>query len=77
MCKIENDVRFWRILWYHRNGYLGPSQIVESKKRKEVINRAKQNRLADFPESWSFRLIKTNKIKRNGKWYNPEKLNPV
>ena len=76
MCKKEEQLRFWRILWYHRNGYRGPVQITESKTKKEVINFAKQCRLADFPEKWSFVIEKTNKIQKNGKWYNPEEINP-
>lgn len=66
----ENQLRLWRVLWVHRNGYQAPTQVVEAKKRKEVIDFAKEQRLADFPKSWSFHIEDTKKIQKHGKWVN-------
>jgi hypothetical protein len=70
MC-TNTLLRLWRVVWVHRSGYQAPTQVVEAKTKKEVIEFAKEQRLADFPESWSFRLEMTDKIQKNGKWYNP------
>ena len=68
--KNEQQLRLWRVLWCHRNGYQAPSQLVEGKTKKEVVAQAKTMRLADFPQSWSYHLIDTEKIHKNGKWYD-------
>lgn len=68
--KNEQQLRLWRVLWVHRNGYQAPSQLVEAKTKKEVVPVAKDCRLADFPESWSYHIIDTGKIQVRGKWYD-------
>jgi hypothetical protein len=66
----EHQLKLWRVLWIHRSGYQAPSQVVEAEKQKDVVPFAKQQRLADFPESWSYHIMDTGKAKKNGKWYD-------
>ena len=66
----DNQLRLWRVLWVHRSGYQAPSRVVEAKTKCEVISEAKKQRLADFPEQWSYHLIDTGKVQRRGKWYD-------
>lgn len=68
--KNENQVRLWRVFWVHRSGYQAPSQLMEAKNKKDVVSEAKQQRLADFPESWSYHIIDSGKVQKNGKWYD-------
>jgi hypothetical protein len=49
----------WRVEWSHRNGYQAPYQLIWAKTRKEATIELKtRSRLADFPETWSYRLLK-------------------
>jgi hypothetical protein len=66
----ENKLRLWRVLWVHLNGYQAPTQVVEAKTRKEVIEFAKEQRLADFPKSWYFLIEDSKKVQKHGKWYD-------
>lgn len=66
----EKQLRLWRVLWVHRNGYQAPSHLMEAKTKKEVISFAKKNRLADFPEVWSYHIIDSGKQQIRGKWYD-------
>jgi hypothetical protein len=68
--KDKNQLRLWRVVWVHRSGYQAPSQLVEAKTKKDVILLAKEQRLADFPESWSYHILDTGKTQKHGKWYN-------
>jgi hypothetical protein len=68
--KNDEQLRLWRVEWVHRNGYQAPSQLVEAKRRKEVIPFAKAYRLADFPEKWSYHVTDTGKEQKRGKWYD-------
>lgn len=55
----KSDRPLWRVEWVHRNGYQAPYRFVEAKTRREALKLAPStSRLADFPESWSFRLVK-------------------
>ena len=60
---IKSKTRFWRVVWYHKNGYSAPQYHVETTIRdldfakKEAIKLAKsRSRLADFPKVWYFKL---------------------
>ena len=56
-AKTQNPL--WRVEWTHRNGYQAPCRYVEAKRKREAITLAKEtSRLADFPDSWSFKLVK-------------------
>lgn len=52
----------WRIDWYHRDGYQAPSQYLDVENtvwaKKEVREFAHNQRLADFPKVWSYKLVK-------------------
>jgi len=57
--KAKSDHPLWRVEWTHKNGYQAPYRFVEAKTRREAIKLAPTtSRLADFPDSWSFRLVK-------------------
>ena len=57
--KAKQQNPLWRVEWTHRNGYQAPYRYVEAKRRKEAIELAKEtSRLVDFPESWSYNLVK-------------------
>jgi hypothetical protein len=57
--KAKAQFPLWRVEWVHRNGYQAPYRFVEAKTRREATKLAPlTSRLADFPDSWSFRLIK-------------------
>lgn len=57
--KAQAQYPLWRVEWVHINGYHAPYRFVEAKTRREAIKLAPTtSRLADFPDSWSFRLVK-------------------
>ena len=57
--KAQAQYPLWRVEWVHINGYRAPYRFVEAKTRREAIKLAPTtSRLADFPDSWSFRLVK-------------------
>ena len=59
MMNTNKQRPLWRVSPVHRSGYYAPHYWVEAKTKKEAIKLAKAgSRLADFPESWSFRLDK-------------------
>ena len=75
MLNTNNKYQLWRVDLIHRNGYHAPYQLIEVATNKQneykVAHKSvtKMNlRLLDFPEKWSFKLTKLDKVKVNGKW---------
>ena len=68
--------QLWRVDLVHVNGYKAPYKLVEivvvpNQNNYKIAHSRVMGmslRLLDFPEKWSFRLIKTDKKKINGKW---------
>lgn len=59
IMKMRKQRWLWRVNWVHTNGYHAPTRTVEAKTRREATELAKKSsRLADFPQSWRFILIK-------------------
>ncbi len=56
--KNNKKDQLWRVDWVHRNGSCAPSQYVWAKDQKEAHKLARESRLADFPDSWSYSLHK-------------------
>lgn len=57
--KAQAQYPLWRVEWTHRNGYQAPYRFVEAKTRREATMLAPAtSRLGDFPESWSYKLVK-------------------
>tara|TARA_Y100000034_G_C6880561_1_gene403450 strand:+ start:111 stop:296 length:186 start_codon:yes stop_codon:yes gene_type:complete len=54
--KTWKGYQLWRVDWVHRNGYRAPSKYVWAKTKKETHKLARESRLADFPDSWSYSL---------------------
>ena len=74
--KTVKVIRLWRVEWVHRNGYQAPYSYVEAENRKEAAKLLNQipSRLKEFPESWSWRLLKTGLIwnSRKNTWVEEE-----
>lgn len=72
------ECQLWRVDLIHRDMYQAPSLFIEvdvNRDENEYKNAHKlvmkmNLRLLDFPEKWSFRLIKLDRVRRNGKWYS-------
>ena len=66
-------LRLWRVEWVHKDGYQAPYRMFEAESRKAAHTMAQQGTLVSrFPNSWSYRLILTQKILVNGKgWVDP------
>lgn len=82
MCKLNERCQLWRVDLIHRNGYHAPYQLIEVSPRPNQneyktahkMVRELNLRLLDFPEKWSFKLTKLNRVKVNGKWIKKEDL---
>lgn len=71
MMKSEN-LRFWRIVWYHKSGYSAPQYHVETtikdvdKAKFEAIRLAKaKSTFTRFPKIWYFKIVLLNEDERN------------
>ncbi len=74
MKNSNEKYQLWRVDLIHRNGYHAPYQLIEvagSQKGYKDVHKiviGMNLRLLDFPEKWSFRLNKLDRVKINGKW---------
>lgn len=57
MMNKPKQIRLWRVLWTSRMGVQAPAQECWAKTKREAGDIAKRmSRLADFPDTWSYRL---------------------